>query len=116
MNYPRVDLVERIRSIAERKDRFSYDVRGRAFVDMGIVAAYRATKGERFEDLPEVLQHAFEHEGIVGAWRDPQDGKIYYDSCRLFTDRQSAMAFARAQNQRSIFNINRMQEIIVNAA
>jgi hypothetical protein len=112
----REDLVDRIRSIAERKDRFSYDIRGRAFVDMGIVAAYRATQGDHFSDLPEVLQHAMEHEGIVGGWRDPENGRVYYDSCRLFTDPQNALAFARMQDQRSIFNINRMEEILVTTA
>lgn len=113
---PKFELVDRLRSIAERKDRFSYDIRGRAFVDMGIVAAYRATQGERSTDLPEVVQHALEHEGIVGAWKDPQNGKVYFDSCRLFTDSQSAISFARAQSQRSIFNLNRNEEIMVNAA
>ncbi|MDQ3102128.1 MAG: hypothetical protein M3R08_12125 [Bacteroidota bacterium] len=111
-----VEIVDRLRSIAERKSRFSYDIRGRAFVDMGIVAAYKATQGERFTDLPEVIQHAMEHEGIVGAWKDPENGKIYYNSCRLFTDSESANMFARAQSHRSIFNLNRMQEIMVNAA
>lgn len=113
---PKTDLVDRIRSIAERKERFSYDIRGHAFVDMGIVAAFRATRGDHFTDLPEVVQHALDHEGIVGAWKDPVDGKMYYDSCRLFTDSQTAIAFARVQKQRSIFNINRMEEIQVNAA
>ena len=113
---PQLELVDRLRSIAERKDRFSYDIRGRAFVDMGIVAAYRATQGEHFSDLPEVVRHALEHEGIVGAWKDPETGRINYDSCRVFTDPISAIAFARAQSQRSIYNLNRMQEIMVNAA
>ena len=113
---PKFELVDRLRSIAERKDRFSYDIRSRAFIDMGIVAAYRATQGDRSSDLPEVVQHALEHEGIVGAWKDPESGKIYFDSCRLFTDHVNAIAFAKAQQQRSIYNLNRMQEIIVNAA
>ena len=114
---PSMDLIDRIRSIAERKSRFSYDIRSRAFVDMGIVAAYRSTQNsDDLADLPEVVQHALLHEGIIGAWRDPESGKIYYDSCRLFTDPQNALAFARAQQQRSIYNINRMQEIPVNGA
>jgi hypothetical protein len=114
---PTIELVDRIRSIATRKSRFSYDIRSRAFVDMGIVVAYRSTQGnDRFADLPEVVRHALEHEGIVGAWKDPADGRIYYDSCRLFTDARSALAFARQQEQRSVFNINRMEEIVVNAA
>lgn len=114
---PSMDLIDRIRSIAERKSRFSYDIRSRAFVDMGIVAAYRSTQhSDEITDLPEVVQHALSHEGIVGAWRDPESGRIFYDSCRLFTDAQNAIAFARVQQQRSIYNINRMQEIPVNAA
>jgi hypothetical protein len=114
---PKTELVDRIREIAERKSRFSYDLRGRAFVDMGIIAAYRATQdSDHFADLPQVVQHALDHEGIVGAWKDPESGHVYYDSCRLFTDARSALEFARAQKQRSIFNLNRDQEIPVNAA
>jgi hypothetical protein len=114
---PKLELVDRIREIAERKNRFSYDLRGRAFVDMGIIAAYRATQdSDHFADLPQVVQHALDHEGIVGAWKDPASGQIFYDSCRLFTDPKNAIAFARTQRQRSIFNINRDQEIPVNAA
>ncbi len=110
---PKIELVDRLRSIAQRKDRFSYDIRSRAFVDMGIVAAYRATQGDRSHELPDVVDHALEHEGIVGAWKDPATGKIYFDSCRLFTDPKNAIEFARAQSQRSIYNLNRDQEIPV---
>lgn len=99
------------------KSRFSYDLRSRAFVDMGIIAAYRATQdSDHFSDLPEVVQHALEHEGIVGAWKDPESGRLLFDSCRLFTDRHNAIKFARDQRQRSIFNLNRDEEIPVNAA
>ncbi len=114
---PRYELVDRIREIAERKTRFSYDLRGRAFVDTGIVAAYRATQeSERFSDLPDVVRHALDHEGIIGGWRDPETGRFYFDSCRVFTDAGSAIRFAIAQKQRSIFNLNRNEEIPVNAA
>ncbi len=114
---PTIELIDRLKEIAMNRSRFSYDLRSRAFVDMGIIAAYRATQdSDHFSELPQVVQHALEHEGIVGAWKDPDSGRIFYDSCRVFTDPKNAIKFARDQKQRSIFNLNRGEEIPVNAA
>ena len=34
-------------------------------------------------DLPEVVQHALLHEGIIGAWRDPESGRYRVDMERM---------------------------------
>ena len=110
-------LIDRLRSITARQDRFAFDLRGNCLVDRGIVAAYRATEGSaHFPDLPPAIIHALAHDGIVGAWRDPDDGKLHFDSCRVFTDDGNAMRFARREHQRSVFNLNRMQEMPIPAA
>jgi hypothetical protein len=64
-------------------------------------------------DLAKAMTHALERDGILGAWRDPATGQVKYDSCRVFTDQDQALRFASEQEQRSIFNLNRMVEVPV---
>ena len=107
-------LIERLAELVERRDRFTYDLRGECMVDRGIVCAYQWTQdSQHFTDAPAVILHALGHDGIVGAWKNPEDGKVYYDSCRLFTDLDNALRFAREQHQRSVFNLNRDEEVPV---
>jgi hypothetical protein len=101
-------LLERIQEIASRKDRFTYDLRGHCFVERGVVAGYRATEdSDHFSDVQGVISHALAHDGIIGSWVDPADGKRYYDSCRVFSDEGTAFSFARRQSQKAVFNLNR---------
>jgi hypothetical protein len=106
-------LMERLRAIASRKERFSYDVRGDSHVNRDIIAAYGlAGDGGSSPELETVIQHAMDHDAIVTAQRDAE-GKVHYTSCRLFTDIENAMRFAHAQGQRSIYNWNRGIEVKV---
>lgn len=105
-------LLDRLRSIASRKQRFSYDVRGNSYVTSDLVVAY-AIPGEGTPDLETVLQHALDHDAVVSGHRDPVDGQVRYSSCRLFTDLHNAMVFARAQGQGSVYNWNRWSEVKV---
>jgi|GEM_PF-809589 len=107
-------LIDRLRSIAARKQRFSYDVRGNSYVTSDLVAAYSVPNGkDGIPDLETVLQHALDHDAIVSGYRDPVDGKMHYSSCRLFTDAHNAIAFAKAHGQTSVYNWNRWAEIPV---
>jgi hypothetical protein len=108
------NLIMRIQEIASRKSRFTYDVRGHCFVQIGVVVGYRATKdSDHFSEIPAVLSHALANDGIIGSWVDPADGKRYYDSCRVFSDEGTAYAFARRQGQKAIYNLNRGIERLV---
>ncbi len=109
------DMIERLTELADRKDRFTFDLRGNCQVYTGIVCAYRTREDEATPlELAMVVAHAFEHDGIVGAWKDVH-GRTIYDSCRLFTDHERALRFARAQGQRAVFNLNRHMDIPVDA-
>lgn len=110
-------IIERIAKLSTRKHRFTYDLRSDCVVyNGGVVSAYRATQdSDHFLDVPQVVAHAMAHDGIVGGWTDPGDGKVYFDSCRLFTDVGQALRFAERQQQRSVFNLNRQQELMVKA-
>jgi hypothetical protein len=106
-------LLERLRSIAARKERFSYDVRGDSYVNMDIVAAYHiASEGAAPLELARVVEHALQHDAIVTGHRS-MDGTVHFTSCRLFTDANNAVRFARDNQQSSVYNWNRGAEIPV---
>lgn len=106
-------LIERLRSIASRKQRFSYDVRGNSYVTSDLVVAYAIPGAQEGPtDLETVLQHALDHDAVVSGQR-LEDGRMLYTSCRLFTDAHNAMVFARAQGQHTVYNWNRWAEVAV---
>lgn len=110
-----MDLVtDRLLSLIARKDRFIYDLRGNCQVYDGVVAAYRATtESGHFTELPLAVAHAMENDGIIGMWKQPGTGSVVFDSCRVFTDVENALRFARTQQQRSVQNLNRNEEVEV---
>ncbi|HEY0976496.1 MAG TPA: hypothetical protein VGE21_03415 [Flavobacteriales bacterium] len=111
MSEPR-PIPERLRSFALRRDRFTYDVRGGAFVEIGTVVAFRT---DADTTLPEpAIAHALENEGLVSVHKD-QQGQTHFTSCKLFMDLNTALRFAREQDQRSVFNLNRQQEMLADA-
>ncbi len=105
-------LLERLRSIATRKERFSYDVRGNSYVTRDLVAAYSVPSGaDGLPELETVLQHALDHDAVVSGYRDPADGRMHYSSCRLFTDAYNAINFAKAHGHPTVYNWNRWAEV-----
>lgn len=105
-------LLERLRHLARRKDRFAYDVRGHSHVTSGVEAPYATPAGREDTDLEAILKHALDHDAVVSGRKGP-DGRMHYASCRLFTDEGNAMTFARAQGRDSVYNWNREHEIPV---
>lgn len=103
-------IPERLRSFALRRDRFTYDVRGGAFVEIGVVVAFR-TNADSLAPEPAIA-HALENEGLVSVHKDAQ-GVPHFMSSKLFMDLPTAMRFAREQDQRTVFNLNRQQEMPV---
>lgn len=107
-------LLERLRAIAARKTRFSYDVRGDSYVDQGLVVAYHLADGKGpVTDLSRVLEHAVAHDAIVTGVKDLESGRTLFTSCRLFTDIGNAMRFARTERVTSVYNWNRQEEVQV---
>jgi hypothetical protein len=105
-----------ILELVQRHERLTYDLRGECRVLSGSIAAYRsAADGDPLTDLTKAIAQALERDGILGAWRDPATGRVQYDSCRVFTDQDQALRFASDQEQRSVFNLNRMIEVSVSA-
>lgn len=107
--------MERLRAIAARKERFSYDVRGDSYVNTDIIVAYTIENGGKPIDLETVIEHAIANDSIVSGQRQ-SDGNVIYTSCRLFTDMLNAERFAREQQQTSVYNWNRYAEMPIKGA
>ncbi len=108
-------MMERLRAIAARKERFSYDVRGDSYVNTDLIVAYSIENTGKPVDLEKVIAHAIANDSIVSGQRLP-DGHVVYTSCRLFTDMQNAERFAREQKQTSVYNWNRYAEMPIKGA
>lgn len=109
-------LLERLRAIAIRKERFSYHVRGNSYVTTDLVAAYNVPVGkDGLPDLETVLHHALDNDAVVSGHRTA-DGKVWYTSCRIFTDRHNAVNFAKAQRGSMVYNWNRWEEVVFEAS
>ena len=107
-------LIDRLRSLAARKARFCYDVRGNSHVYDGIVAPYRVEVDDaETHDLLPVLEHALVNDGMVTGVKNASTGQTLFTSCRHYTDLGNALRFAREQGQRSVFNWNRQEEVPV---
>jgi hypothetical protein len=81
-------------------------------VTEGFAVAYEATPNSFDEDgLRKCLAHAERHANIVGGWYNEDDGRWYWDSVRILTDRDEPIAFAREQKQLALFDLNEGNEI-----
>lgn len=107
-------LIDRLRSLAARKTRFCYDVRGNSYVYDGVVAPYRVeVDGTETSELLPVLEHALVNDGMVSGVKDAATGIVAFSSGRHYTDLGNALRFAREQRQASVYNWNRLEELPV---
>lgn len=86
-------------------------------VTSGICVAYLETQNSHsLESLERVIQHALEHDKIVGGWYDEDTWLYYFDSVRVFPSsmEQEAIAFAQENKQLAVFNLTKKLLINVN--
>lgn len=109
-------LIDRLRSLAARKARFCYDVRGNSYVYDGVVAPYRVeVENAETNELLPILEHALVNDGMVTGVKDAATGKTLFTSGRHYTDVGNALRFAREQGQPAVYNWNRQEEVPVAA-
>ena len=80
----------------------------------GICVGYAATQDcHSREGLDYVVSHSLEHDGYVGGWLDRTDSLYYFDSVRIFPEkeREEALEFARENGQIAIFVLSTGEEI-----
>ena len=106
------NVIERVKAIAaENPYGFTLSVPTCEPILFGIVVAHLDTQ-DSFGDegLLECLVHALENDKVLGGWKN-EDGTMQYDSCKVFTSLSEALAFAKENNQRAIFNLTTLEEI-----
>lgn len=106
-------LKKAIKSIAKANPNgFTVELPTLKKVNQGIVVAYLETQN-CFDDegLEKVLKHAEENGKVVGGWLNEEDNKYYFDSCKVFTDKNEAIEFGKQNEQIAIFDITNLELI-----
>ena len=107
------NLFEAVRKIAkENPEGFTVKIPNLEWVTDGFVVAYFETQncfGD--EGLRKVLEHAEQHDKIVGGWLNEENLQFYFDSSKVFTSMKEAIEFGRKNKQISIFDLNTFTEI-----
>ncbi|MBQ2543491.1 MAG: nucleoside hydrolase [Bacteroidales bacterium] len=74
----------------------------------GIMVSYAATQNSfDKKSIAAVVKHARAHNGLVGGWYNPENGKYYFDSTRCFPEDSlaAAVAFARENGQHTVYDV-----------
>lgn len=107
--------MEKILRIAQQNPYgFTYNIKTETFVKYGYVVAYLETQNSFDEiGLEKVLKHAQDHDGIIGGWLNEENDKYYFDSCKMFSNFNRAMKFAKDNKQIAFFDLTNLEEIKV---
>lgn len=109
------DLVTRVWEHAQQNpDGFTLNLETLKPVRLGIAVSYEETQDSfGLNDLPKVVEHSLSHDKVVGGWKNVENGKFYFDSVKIFQnrDKPQAIQFGRENNQIAIFDITNVEEI-----
>ncbi|MBP5517686.1 MAG: nucleoside hydrolase [Bacteroidales bacterium] len=87
-------------------DGFTLDISTMRQPTEGIVVSYVATQNSfDKKSIPNVVKHARANNNVVGGWYNPENGKYYFDSNRIFPEDSLAAAvqFARDNDQHTVY-------------
>ena len=91
-------------------DGFTLDLNTMRQPTEGLIVSYKETQNS-FDrsSLPAVIRHARAHQNLVGGWYNPQNGRYYFDSNRMFPEDSlaAAVAFARENNQHTVYVVSK---------
>lgn len=98
---------------SENPEGFTLHVPTMQLVTSGVVVAYHETQNQfGMGGLHTCVKHALYNSGFVGGWRNPE-GRMQYDSVRIFWDLRKAVKWGRKQQQVAIFDLDNGWEIIL---
>lgn len=87
---------------------FTLNIQTQQPVTKGISVSYYATQNSfGKESLFWVVEHAQDHESIVGGWLNESDSLYYFDSDKVFpvTELDEAIEFALENEQYAVYDI-----------
>lgn len=87
---------------------FTFNLQTRQLVTTGgWVVAYKATQNSFGESgLRTCLEHASNHQNLVGGWLNEDNDLFYFDSVMIIEDKEEAIRVARDNEQIGIYHID----------
>ncbi|TKT89510.1 hypothetical protein [Dyadobacter frigoris] len=96
--------------ISSLKDGFTYDLKSLQPVKSGIIVAHSSTQNAfGLKGFVKAFTHARYNDNVFGGWY--HKGSFYFDSCKVFTDKEEAIKFGIENEQIAIFDLDNLQEI-----
>ena len=81
-------------------------------IKFGICVAYLETQNQFGKSgLETAINHALKHEKVVGGWLNEENKLYYFDSIKVFKDKEKAIQFAKENKQIAIFDLTNLVEI-----
>ena len=105
-----------LRYAKDNPEGFTLDINSMKPVKFGICVAYIETQNCHGEDgIKKAIEHARLHNNIVGGWLDEGGMLYYFDSVKVFPNKQmkEAIDFAKTNKQYAIFDLTNLKEIIL---
>ena len=106
-------MVNEILRLAKAElDGFTVRLPGLERVKTGIISAYKETQ-DCFgrQGLEKAVEHAMQHDRVLGGWHNSENGKFYFDSCKIFEDENEAIRFGKENEQIAIFDLTNLRVI-----
>lgn len=102
--------IKEIQNIAKNNPYgFTLNLDTGQLITSGYVVAYEATQNSfDHTGLIKCVNHAYQNSRILGGWYNTENKKYYYDSCRIFIDKNEAQEFAIENNQLAFFDLNNL--------
>lgn len=99
-------MLDTIFNIASKNPSgFTYSIVDNTFVENGFVVGYEATQNSfGLLGLFKSVEHAENHDQIVGGWENEDDGRYSFDSNKVFDDKKEAIEFGIQQKQEAIYD------------
>jgi hypothetical protein len=109
------NLISRVWEYAQNNpDGFTLNIETMKPVKFGIIAAHKATQNSfGKQSLENVISHALENDKIIGGWLNAENEMFYFDSCKIFSNKelQKAIEFANENDQIAIYDLTNGREI-----
>lgn len=108
-------LVDRVMEYSKNNPYgFTLNIETLEQVKFGICVAYFETQ-DSFgkQGLEQVINHALQHNKIVGGWLNDENGLYYFDSIKIFknSELKKAIEFAKQNQQIAIFDLTNLNTI-----
>lgn len=108
-------LIERVWEYSQNNPNgFTLNIKTLKPIKFGIIVAFKETQNSfGKESLETVINHALQHNNIVGGWLNRDNGLFYFDSSKVFknSELKKAIEFAKQNEQIAIFDLTNLREI-----